>query len=109
TLGALDGELGDRRVVVGRAVEGRRDDLALDGTLHVRDFLGTFVDEDDHEVRFGVVLGVGFAVCCMIVVLPAFGGATMRPRWPLPMGVMRSIRRVECSFEVVSSRRRSCG
>src|SRR5699024_4439354 len=46
TLGALDGELGDRRVVVGRAVEGRRDDLALDGTLHVRDFLGTFVDED---------------------------------------------------------------
>src|SRR5699024_2641777 len=57
TLGALDGELGDRRVVVGRAVEGRRDDLALDGTLHVRDFLGTFVDEDDHEVRFGVVLG----------------------------------------------------
>src|SRR5699024_8662988 len=57
TLGALDGELGDRRVVVGRAVEGRRDDLALDGTLHVRNFLGTFVDEDDHEVRFGVVLG----------------------------------------------------
>src|SRR5699024_1439149 len=51
------GELGDRRVVVGRAVEGRRDDLALDGTLHVRNFLGTFVDEDDHEVRFGVVLG----------------------------------------------------
>src|SRR5699024_9705344 len=57
TLGALDGEFGDRRVIVGRAIEGRRDHLALDGTLHVRDFLGTFIDEDDHEVRFGVVLG----------------------------------------------------
>src|SRR5699024_7754333 len=56
-LGALDGEFGDRRVIVGGPIEGRGDDLALDGTLHVRDFLGTFVDEDDHEVRFGIVLG----------------------------------------------------
>src|SRR5690606_728761 len=29
-LGALDGQLGDRGVVLGRAVEGRGDDLALD-------------------------------------------------------------------------------
>ena len=26
----------------------------------------------------------------MIVVLPALGGETMRPRWPLPMGETRS-------------------
>ena len=54
-LGPLDGELGDGRVVLGRAVEGRGDDLALDGPLHVGDLFGTLVDEDDHEVALGVV------------------------------------------------------
>ena len=54
-LGTLDGELGDRRVVLGRPVEGRGDDLALDRPLHVGDLFGPLVDEDDHEVALGVV------------------------------------------------------
>ena len=56
-LGALDRELGDGGVVVGRAVEGRGDDLALDRALHVGDLFGPLVDEDDHEVALGVVAG----------------------------------------------------
>ena len=56
-LGALDGELGDRRVVVGGPVEGRGDDLALDRALHVGDLFGALVDEHDHEVDLGVVRG----------------------------------------------------
>src|SRR5215831_12477984 len=56
-LGALDGQLRDRGVVLGRPVEGRVDDLALDRALHVGDFLGPLVHEHDHEVAFGVVLG----------------------------------------------------
>ena len=54
-LGALDGQLGDRGVVVGRTVEGRGDDLALHRALHVGDLLGPLVDEHDHEVDLGVV------------------------------------------------------
>ena len=54
-LGPLDGQLGDAGVVLGRAVEGRGDDLALDRALHVGDLLGPLVDEDDHEVALGVV------------------------------------------------------
>ena len=34
------------------------------------------------------------AMCCRSVVLPVRGGATMRPRWPLPIGVMISMIRV---------------
>ncbi len=56
-LRALDGELGDRRVVLGRAVEGRGDDLALHRALHVGDLFGALVDEHDHEVDLGVVDG----------------------------------------------------
>src|SRR6185312_13725043 len=55
-LGALDGELGDRGVVLGRTVEGRGDDLALDRPLHVGDLFRTLVDEDDHQVALGVVV-----------------------------------------------------
>ena len=56
-LGALDGELGDGRVVLGRTVEGRGDDLTLDRALHVGDLFRTLVDEHDHEVDLGVVRG----------------------------------------------------
>ena len=35
-------------------------------------------------------------------VLPVRGEATIRPRWPLPMGVTRSIMRMEISSGVVS-------
>ena len=55
-LGALDGELGDRGVVLGRAVEGRGDDLALHRPLHVGDLFRTLVDQDDHQVALGVVV-----------------------------------------------------
>ena len=34
------------------------------------------------------------AMCCKRVVLPVRGGATISPRWPLPMGVIRSMTRV---------------
>src|SRR5690606_20921223 len=57
SLGALDRELGDGRVVVGGAVEGRGDDLTLDRALHVRDLFGALVDEHDHEVDLRVVGG----------------------------------------------------
>ena len=56
-LGPLDGQLGDRGVVVGGTVEGRVDDLALHRPLHVGDLFRTLVDEDDHQVALGVVLG----------------------------------------------------
>src|SRR5215475_3501489 len=56
-LGSFDGQLRHRGVVLGRPVEGRVDDLALDRALHIGDLLGPLVHEHDHEVAFGVVLG----------------------------------------------------
>ena len=35
------------------------------------------------------------AMLCSSIVLPVRGGATIRPRWPLPSGVSRSITRPE--------------
>ena len=43
-------------MVVGGAIEGRGDNLALDRALHVGDFLGALVHEHHHEVNLGVVL-----------------------------------------------------
>ena len=54
-LGPLDGQLGDRGVVLRRPVEGGGDDLALDRALHVGDLFGPLVDEHDHQVALGVV------------------------------------------------------
>ena len=34
---------------------------------------------------------IACAMCCSITVLPLFGGATIRPRWPLPIGAMMSM------------------
>src|SRR5690606_39212793 len=59
TLGALDRELCDGGVVLGRTVEGGGDDLTLDRALHVGDLFGALVDEHDHEVRLGVVVRDG--------------------------------------------------
>ena len=42
-------------MVFGGPVEGRGDDLALHGPLHVGDLFGALVDEHDHEVDLGVV------------------------------------------------------
>ena len=38
----------------------------------------------------GLLASIDRAICFMIVVLPALGGETMRPRWPLPMGESKS-------------------
>ena len=35
------------------------------------------------------------AMFCSSIVLPVRGGATMRPRWPLPIGVIRSMTRAD--------------
>jgi murein L,D-transpeptidase YcbB/YkuD len=58
-LGLLDHHLRDLHVPLGRLVEGRGDDLALDGALHVGDLLGALVDEQHDEHDLGVVLGDG--------------------------------------------------
>jgi hypothetical protein len=45
-----------------------------------------------------------WAICFMTVVLPALGGDTIRPRWPLPIGESRStIRAVRLSLSPVIS------
>ena len=41
----------------------------------------------------GLFASIDRAICFMIVVLPAFGGETISPRWPLPIGEMRSTMR----------------
>ena len=58
-LGALDDQLGHGDVVLRGHVERGGHDLALDGALHVGDFLGTLVHEQAHEVHVGVVRGDG--------------------------------------------------
>ena len=50
-----------------------------------------------------------FAMSCRIVVLPAFGGDTISARWPLPIGMIRSITRVVSRSGVVSRRSRWFG
>ncbi len=57
----------------------------------------------------GLFAVIALAIACSTIVLPAFGGETMRPRWPLPIGATRSITRVVRTFGSVSRRRRSCG
>ncbi len=49
------------------------------------------------------------AMLCSSIVLPVRGGATMRPRWPRPIGVMRSMTRPESASDAVSSEKRVCG
>ena len=43
------------------------------------------------------------------VVLPAFGGLTIRPRWPLPMGLTRSMTRAVTVFLPCSIWKHSSG
>jgi hypothetical protein len=55
---------------------------------------------------------IAVAMFCSSIVLPAFGGETIRPRWPLPIGATRSMARaVRSSVEPLprSSFRRSVG
>ena len=43
----------------------------------------------------GWFLVIELAMDCSSIVLPVRGGETIRPRWPLPIGVSRSITRPE--------------
>ncbi len=56
-LRLLDHHLGDLNVARGRLVEGRGDDLALHGALHVGDFLGPLVDQQHDQEAFRVIGG----------------------------------------------------
>ena len=49
------------------------------------------------------------AMDCRIMVLPVRGGATIKPRWPLPTGQRRSSTRPVMFSLVVSILRRPCG
>ena len=42
----------------------------------------------------GLFLVIALAIACRTIVLPALGGETIRPRWPLPIGATRSMIRV---------------
>ena len=46
-------------MALGRLVEGGGDDLSIDGAGHVRDLLRALVDEQHHQVGFGMVGGNG--------------------------------------------------
>ena len=53
----------------------------------------------------GLFASIEWAICFMTVVLPALGGETIRPRWPLPIGESRStIRAVRLSLSPGCSR-----
>jgi len=54
---AFEGKLGDADVTVYVFVVAGSDDFALDLAAHVGDLFGPFVDEQDHELDFGVVGG----------------------------------------------------
>ena len=41
----------------------------------------------------GLLVSIDRATCLTIAVFPALGGDTMRPRWPFPIGEMRSTMR----------------
>ena len=58
-LGLLDHHFGDLHVAGGGLVEGRADDFAAHGALHVGDFLGALVDEQHDERDLGMVGGDG--------------------------------------------------
>ena len=47
------------------------------------------------------------AMFCSSIVLPVRGGATIRPRWPLPIGTIRSMTRADRLSDAASSAMRS--
>ena len=57
----------------------------------------------------GLLLVIEVATDCRIVVLPAWAGATIRPRWPLPTGATMSMTRPIRLSGPVSRRSRWCG
>ena len=57
SLGLFEHDSGDFHVTLGGLVERRGDDLGFDGAGHIGDFLGTLVNEQHHQVGFGMVGG----------------------------------------------------
>ncbi len=57
----------------------------------------------------GLFAVMAAAMSLSTVVLPALGGDTMRPRWPLPMGAVRSMTRAVVVDLPCSIHRRSSG
>ena len=57
----------------------------------------------------GLFVVIELAIDCMIIVLPAFDGETIRPRWPLPIGAAMSMTRPIRLPGSVSRRSRSVG
>ena len=55
----------------------------------------------------GLLRSIEYTICLRIVVLPAFGGETIRPRWPFPIGETRSTIRPVISAGRPSSSSRS--
>ena len=53
--------------------------------------------------QLGLFAVIEFAIFCSRTVLPVRGGATMRPRWPKPIGVRMSTARIETSFTTSGS------
>ena len=88
-LRLLDHHLGDLHVAAGGLIERARHDFAAHGALHLGDFFRPLVDEQHDQVAprdDSRVIEV--AMFCSSIVLPAFGGETIRPRWPLPIGAI---------------------
>ncbi|CAB4884036.1 unannotated protein [freshwater metagenome] len=56
---------------------------------------------------FGLFFSIELAIVFMTVVLPALGGDTMMPRWPIPIGEMRSMIRAVMFVGSLGSSRRS--
>jgi hypothetical protein len=79
-------------VLLGRAVEGRRRHLALvEPLLEVGDLLGRSSTSSTIRWTSGLLTSIDRAICFITVVLPAFGGDTISPRWPFPIGEIRSM------------------
>ena len=96
--------LGGLGVIRRRAVEGRGDDLTLHRALHIGDLFAARRPGPPSGDTPGLLRVIAYqAMSCMIVVLPALG-ARRSARWPLPIGMIRSMTRV-VSFSVVVSRR----
>ena len=55
----------------------------------------------------GLLVVIELAIDCMIIVLPALDGETIRPRWPLPIGATMSMTRPIRLVGSVSRRSRS--
>ena len=51
----------------------------------------------------GWLVRIDLAIFCSSMVLPVRGGATIRPRWPRPIGAIMSIARIDSSSGLTSS------